>query len=263
MKNGMSKRIIPCLDVRDGKTTKGIKFENNVDIGDPVKMARHYYEAGADELVFYDITASYEKRGIMIDVVRRVAEVIFIPFCVGGGIASVEDMREVILAGAEKISVNSAAIRKPEIISQGAEAFGSQCVVVGMDVKKVEVSEKTPSGYEMVINGGRTYTGIDALFWAKEVERLGAGEICLNSIDADGTREGYELTLTAMISEAVSIPVIASGGGGKPEHLARVLKEGKADAALVASMVHYGDYTIQEIKDYLGKEGVPVRRSDR
>lgn len=259
MKNGMSKRIIPCLDVRDGKTTKGIKFENNVDIGDPVEMARYYSEGGADELVFYDITASHENRGIMIDVVRKVAENVFIPFCVGGGIASVADMRGVLLAGAEKISVNSAAIKNPIIISQGAEAFGSQCIVVGMDVKKVEKSGKIPCGYEMVINGGRTYTEIDALFWAKEVERLGAGEICLNSIDADGTREGYELTLTAMISEAVSIPVIASGGGGKPEHLADVLKQGKADAALIASMVHYGDYTVKEIKDYLKGEGIPVR----
>lgn len=259
MKNGMFKRIIPCLDVRDGKTTKGIKFRNNVDIGDPVEMARHYYETGADELVFYDITASHEKRGIMIDVVRKVAETIFIPFTVGGGIASVADMREVLLSGAEKVSVNSAAIQKPEIISQGAEAFGSQCMVVGMDVKKVEKTDQIPSGYEMVIHGGRTCTGIDALFWAREVERLGAGEICLNSIDADGTRDGYELTLTAMVSEAVSIPVIASGGGGKPEHLADVLKQGKADAALVASMVHYGDYTIPEIKDYLGKAGISVR----
>lgn len=260
MKSAMSKRIIPCLDVREGKTTKGVKFENNVDIGDPVEMARHYYETGADELVFYDITASHEKRGIMIDVVRRVAETIFIPFSVGGGIASVADMRDVLLAGAEKVSVNSAAIRNPTLISEGADAFGSQCVVVGMDVKKVEKSEKIPSGYEMVIHGGRTFTGIDALFWAKEVERLGAGEICLNSIDADGTRDGYELILTAMISEAVSIPVIASGGGGVPQHLTDVLTKGRADAALIASMVHYGDYTLPEIKTELHGAGVAVRR---
>ncbi|MCW7752490.1 imidazole glycerol phosphate synthase subunit HisF [Desulfobotulus sp. H1] len=260
MKSTMTKRIIPCLDVREGRTTKGVKFENNVDIGDPVEMARHYYETGADELVFYDITASHEKRGIMIDVVRRVAETIFIPFSVGGGIASVADMRDVLLAGAEKVSVNSAAIRSPEIIAKGADAFGSQCIVVGMDVKKVEKSETIPSGYEMVIHGGRTFTGMDALFWAKEVHRLGAGEICLNSIDADGTRDGYELALTAMISGAVSIPVIASGGGGTPLHLEKVLTEGRADAALIASMVHYGDYTLPGIKDHLHAAGIPVRR---
>ena len=257
----VSKRIIPCLDVREGKTTKGIQFENNVDIGDPVKMARFYYEAGADELVFYDITASHEKRGIMIEVVRRVAETIFIPFSVGGGIRTVADMREVLLAGAEKISVNSAAVKHPEIISEGARAFGSQCVVLGMDVKAVDKSEKIPSGYEIVINGGRTYMGMDALEWAKRGQELGAGEICLNSIDADGTREGYELTLTELISDNVDIPVIASGGAGKPEHLADVLTQGKADAALIASMTHYGHYTVAEIKAFLDSAGVKVRMS--
>lgn len=257
----LSKRIIPCLDVREGKTTKGIKFKNNVDIGDPVEMARFYYEAGADEIVFYDITASHEKRDIMIDVVRRVAETIFIPFSVGGGIRTVEDMRAVLLAGAEKVSVNSAAVKNPQIISQGAKAFGSQCVVLGMDVKKVEKSEKIPSGYEIVINGGRTYMGIDALEWAIKAQKLGAGEICLNSIDADGTQEGYELTLTALISQNVDIPVIASGGAGKPEHLSDVLTKGKADAALIASMTHYGTYTVSEIKAYLDSEGVSVRRT--
>ena len=196
----LSKRIIPCLDVRDGRTTKGIKFRDNVDIGDPVAMARHYYEAGADELVFYDITASSDRRNIMIEVVRRVAAEILIPFSVGGGIRTLDDMRAVLLAGAEKVSVNSAAVKNPEIISQGARAFGSQCIVLGMDVKKVEAAAATPSGYEIVINGGRTYMGIDALWWAREGERLGAGEICLNSIDADGTQTGYELTLTRMIS---------------------------------------------------------------
>ncbi|MBW1989729.1 MAG: imidazole glycerol phosphate synthase subunit HisF [Deltaproteobacteria bacterium] len=257
----LSKRIIVCLDVRDGRTTKGIKFQNNVDIGDPVEMAKIYYEAGADEIVFYDITASHEKRGIMIEVVRRVAETIFIPFSVGGGISSVADMREVLLAGAEKISVNSAAVKNPDIIAQGARAFGSQCVVLGMDAKKVGKSEKIPSGYEVVINGGRTPMGIDALWWAKEAERLGAGEICLNSIDADGTQMGYELTLTAMISSAVGIPVIASGGGGTPQHLADVLTTGKADAALIASMVHYGTYTINGIKQDLAAQGIPVRNT--
>ncbi len=255
----LSKRIIPCLDVREGKTTKGIKFKGNVDIGDPVEMARLYYEAGADELVFYDITASSEKRNIMIDVVRRVAETIFIPFSVGGGIRTVEDMRAVLLAGAEKISVNSAAVKNPGIISEGAKAFGSQCVVLGMDVKQVEKSEKIPSGYEMVINGGRTFMGIDAVQWAVRAQELGAGEICLNSIDADGTQEGYELTLTELISRNVSIPVIASGGAGRPEHLADVLTTGKADAALIASMTHYGTYTVSEIKSYLDAQGIAVR----
>ncbi|MGB5157573.1 imidazole glycerol phosphate synthase subunit HisF [Desulfobacterium sp. N47] len=255
----LSKRIIPCLDVREGKTTKGIKFKNNVDIGDPVEMARYYYEAGADEIVFYDITASSEKRNIMIDVVRRVAETIFIPFSVGGGIRNLEDMRKVLLAGAEKISVNSSAVKNPEIISKGAQAFGKQCIVLGMDVKFVGKSESIPSGYEIVINGGRTHMGIDALEWAIRAEELGAGEICLNSIDADGTCEGYELNLTSLISENVSIPVIASGGAGKPEHLFDVLTKGKADAALIASMVHYGTYTISEIKSNLDKRGVKVR----
>jgi cyclase len=261
MESMLSKRIIPCLDVRDGKTTKGIKFKGNVDIGDPVEMARFYYDEGADEIVFYDITASNEKRNIMIDVVRRVAETIFIPFSVGGGIRTVEDMREVLLAGAEKVSVNSAAVNNPAIIAQGAEAFGSQCVVLGMDVKHVGKSDKIPSGYEIVINGGRTFMGIDALKWAIEAEKLGAGEICLNSIDADGTCEGYEITLTSLISQNVGIPVIASGGAGKPEHLFDVLTKGKADAALIASMVHYGTYSIPGIKSWLDKNGVKVRKN--
>ena len=257
----LSKRIIPCLDVHEGKTTKGIKFKNNVEIGDPVEMARFYYEAGADEIVFYDITASHEKRGIMIDVVRRVAQTIFIPFSVGGGIRTVDDMRTVLLAGAEKISVNSAAVKNPDIISQGARAFGSQCVVLGMDVKRVGKSQKIPSGYEIVINGGRTFMGIDALQWAMKAQDLGAGEICLNSIDADGTKDGYELNLTALISDNVDIPVIASGGAGKPEHLCDVLTTGKADAALIASMVHYGTYTITEIKKFLDSRAIKVRKT--
>lgn len=257
----LSKRIIVCLDVREGKTTKGIKFKDNIDIGDPVEMARLYYENGADEIVFYDITASSDKRDIMIDVVRRVAETIFIPFSVGGGIRSIEDMRKVLLAGAEKVSINSAAILNPDLITEGASAFGSQCIVLGMDVKYVGKSRLIPSGYEMVINGGRKYTGIDALKWAKEAKSLGAGEICLNSIDADGTNEGYEIQLTSLISSQVSIPVIASGGAGKPEHLLDVLTRGRADAALVASMVHYGTYSIPEIKSFLHGNGVKVRNT--
>jgi cyclase len=255
----LSKRIIPCLDVRDGKLTKGIKFKGNIDIGDPVEAAREYYEQGADEIVFYDITASSDERDIMIDVVKRVAETIFIPFSVGGGIRTVDDMRRVILAGSEKISINSEALKNPPLISEGAKAFGSQCVVLGMDVKEVQASARTPSGYEMVIHGGRVFTGVDALWWAKEAENLGAGEICLNSIDADGTQEGYEIKLTHLISTNVNIPVIASGGAGSPEHLKDVLTRGKADAALIASMVHYRYYTISEIKKYLQGSGVKTR----
>ena len=255
----LSKRIIPCLDVRDGKTTKGVKFQGNIDIGDPVEMARFYYKEGADEIVFYDITASSDRRDIMIDVVRRVAEEIFIPFSVGGGIRTIEDMRRVLLAGAEKVSVNTAAVRNPEIIADGAQAFGSQCIVLGMDVKKVETSCKIPSGYEIVIHGGRTYMGIDALGWAKQAENMGAGEICLNSIDADGTQQGYEMALTSLISENVNIPVIASGGAGNIDHIYDVLTKGKADAALVASIVHHGTYTVKQIKEALHAQGVKVR----
>ena len=250
------KRIIVCLDVRNGKTTKGIRFKGNVDIGDPVAMARHYYEEGVDELVFYDITASAEGRRLFLDVVERVAEQIFIPFCVGGGIGSVQDMRDTLLAGAEKVSINSQAVKNPRIIQEGASRFGSQCIVLGMDALR---DPSLPSGYRVVINGGRTPTERDALEWALEAEKLGAGEIVINSIDADGTKEGYELTLTRMLSEAVQIPVVASGGAGKPEHLAAVLTTGKADAALVASMVHYGEYTIPQIKSYLAGQGIPVR----
>ncbi len=255
----LSKRIVVCLDVKDGKTTKGIKFKNNIEVGDPVEMAEKYYLEGADEIVFYDITASAEHRKIMINVVKKTAERIFIPFSVGGGIKSLDDMREVLLAGAEKVSINTAAVLNPKLIYEGAKAFGSQCIVLGMDVKKIEPSSKIPSGYEVWIKGGRQPMGIDALWWAKEAENLGAGEICLNSIDADGTKEGYELTITKMIAEAVNIPVIASGGAGHPEHLYEVLTKGKADAALIASMVHYEMYTIKEIKDYLAKKGVKVR----
>ncbi len=255
----LSKRIIPCLDVRGGKLTKGVRFKGNVDIGDPVEAARQYYGQGADEIVFYDITASSEGRDNMIDVVNRVAETIFIPFSVGGGIRTLEDMRRVILAGAVKVSVNSGAVENPRIITGGAVAFGSQSVVLGMDVKKVETSARIPSGYEIVIQGGRKHTGLDALWWAREAENLGAGEICLNSIDADGTLEGYELELTHRIATHVKIPVIASGGAGKKEHLLDVLTKAKADAALIASIVHYGTHTIGELKEFLAGGGVKVR----
>jgi len=252
----LQKRVIVCLDVRDGKTTKGVRFKGNVDIGDPVEMARDYYLNGVDELVFYDITASSERRGIMIEVVERVAECIFIPFAVGGGISSLKEMRAVILAGADKVSVNSQAVKNPGIIEEGAGVFGSQCIVLGMDAKS---DSRMPSGYRVFINGGRTETELDALEWAKQAERLGAGEIVLNSIDADGTRDGYELTLTRRISEAVGVPVVASGGAGTPEHLVAVFRDGRADAALVASMVHYGDYTVQTIKEVLRSAHIPVR----
>jgi cyclase len=255
----LSKRVIPCLDVRDGKLTKGIKFKGNVDIGDPVETARMYYEQGADEIVFYDITASSEGRGIMLGVVERVASQIFIPFSVGGGINTVEAMRAVLNAGAEKISVNSGAVKNPDIISQGAAAFGSQAIVLGMDVKEVPTTEAIPSGYEIVIHGGRKHMGLDAVAWAKRAESLGAGEICLNSIDADGTKEGYELKLTRLVSEAVSIPVIASGGAGSPQHMVDAVTEGRASAALIASIVHYGEYTVPQLKAYMTEHGVKVR----
>jgi len=251
------KRIIICLDVRDGKTTKGIKFRDNIDIGDPVEMAERYYRQGVDELVFYDITASHEKRGIMIDVVRRVAERIFIPFCVGGGIASVDDMNLAIMAGAEKVSVNSAATRNPAIIEDGARRYGSQCIVLGIDAA---ADESMPSGYGVFVNGGRVGIGRDMIEWAREAEDRGVGEIVLNSIDTDGTGDGYELRATRMLSEAVGVPVVASGGAGKPEHIAEVLETGKADAALIASMVHYGSYTIAHIKEKVAASGILIRQ---
>lgn len=252
----LAKRIIVCLDVREGRTTKGVRFLDNRDVGDPVEMARLYYEQGVDELVFYDITASAEGRKIFIEVVERVAAAIFIPFAVGGGIATVEDMRRVLLAGADKVSVNSQAVRRPAIIEEGAARFGSQCVVLGLDAAR---DPGMPSGYRVFIDGGRLATDLDALSWARQAEALGAGEIVLNSIDADGTRDGYELTLTRLISESVGVPVVASGGAGKPEHLLQVFSQGRADAALIASMVHFGSYSLEQIKRYLKEAQVPVR----
>ena len=257
----LSKRIIACLDVRDGKLAKSVQFVNTRDIGDPVETARRYYEQGLDELVFYDISASPESRGILIDVVSRVAEQVFIPFSVGGGLRSVDDCARVLLAGAEKVNVNTAAVRNPPLITEAAQAFGAQAVVLSMDVRRVPPSPTIPGGYEIVVNGGRTPTGLDAVEWAKRGEGLGAGEIVVNSIDADGMRQGYELNLTRQIAEAVRIPVIASGGGGTPDHLYRVLTEGRADAALVASMLHYGTYTVREIKEHLAGQGVKVRQT--
>ena len=257
----LSKRVIACLDVRDGHLAKSIRFVNTRNIGDPVAKAREYYIDGLDELVFYDITASSDRRKIILDVVEAVAEQVFIPLSVGGGVASVADATDLRLAGAEKINVNSAAVRRPALIAECADAIGNQNVVLSMDIRQVAVSAEMPSGYEIVIDGGRKPMAMDALAWALEGERLGAGELVVNSIDADGTREGYELKLTRMLSEAVRIPVIASGGAGVPGHLHDVLTEGKADAALVASMVHYGDYTVSGLKRYLHERGVKVRMS--
>ena len=257
----LSKRVIACLDVRDGKLAKSIKFVNTKDIGDPVEKAREYYLDGLDELVFYDITASSDHRKIMLDVVDAVASQVFIPLSVGGGIRSVADATDLRLAGAEKINVNSAAVLNPVLISDCAEKIGNQNVVLSMDIRQTTSTKECPSGYEIVIKGGRKPMNMDALAWAMEGEKLGAGELVVNSIDADGTKEGYELALTKMISEAVSIPVIASGGAGTPSHLYEVLEEGKADAALVASMVHYGEYSVSGIKRYLDDRGLKIRMS--
>lgn len=252
----IKKRIIVCLDVKDGRTTKGVKFQNNIDIGDPVEMAAEYYKQGVDELVFYDIIASARGRGPILDLISKVASQVFIPFCVGGGIGTIDDIRSTILAGAEKVSLNSQAVKNPSLITEGAKIFGNQCIVLGMDVKK---DSSKPSGYGTTINGGRVDTGLDALEWAKKAVKLGAGEIVLNSMDADGTKQGYDVELTKMIAENVPVPVIASGGGGTVQHLADVLTEGKADAALIATMVHSKKYTVGGIKNDLQKMGVPVR----
>lgn len=252
----LKKRIIVCLDVKDGRTTKGVRFQNNADIGDPVQMAGAYSKGGVDELVFYDIMASARRTGPDLELIKKTAKEIFIPFCVGGGIGTEDDIRAAILAGAEKVSLNSQAVKNPDLIKKGARIFGSQCIVLGMDAAR---DSAMPSGYRIFINGGRTPTGLDAKEWALRAVELGAGEIVLNSIDADGTKEGYEIELTRLISEAAGVPVIASGGGGNPEHIARVLTEGKADAALVASIVHSGAYTIEGIKAELQERGIPIR----
>lgn len=253
----LERRVIVCLDVRDGRTTKGVRFVDNEDVGDPVAMARTYYEQGVDELVFYDITASAERRGIMLDVVRAVAAQVFIPFAVGGGIGSLEQMQAVLLAGAEKVSVNSPAVRNPRLIAEGAAAFGRQCMVLGMDAKR---DPAMPSGYRVYIDGLRTATDLDALEWGQRAVELGAGEVVLNAIDTDGTQAGYELTVTRMLADRLPVPVVASGGAGSVEHVAEVLTDGHADAALVASIVHYGTCTVGDIKEHLAARGVPVRR---
>jgi cyclase len=253
----LAKRVIPCLDVDRGRVVKGTKFLNLRDAGDPVAVAARYEQEGADELVFLDITASHEGRDIMLDVVRRTAEQIFMPLTVGGGIRTVEDIRALLLAGCDKVSINSAAVRDPEFVRAAALRFGSQCIVVNIDPKRVERDGREL--WEVHINGGRIGTGLEAVAWAKQVEALGAGEIVLTSMDADGTKDGYDLEITAAVSAAVSIPVVASGGAGRPEHLADAVTIGKADAALAASIFHFGEYTIQETKRIMAERGVPVR----
>lgn len=254
----LKKRVIPCLDVRGGRVTKGVKFKNNVDLGDPVEMAVAYSDGGADELVFYDITASAERRPIDIGMVEAVAAAIRIPFAVGGGISCLADMERVILAGAEKVSVNSLAVKNPSIIADGARAFGAQCIVLGMDPVK-SANPSCPSGYEITTRGFREFTGMDAVEWAKRAADLGAGEIVVNSVDADGTRQGFELALTRMIADAVGVPVVASGGAGAPRHLVEAFEVAKADAAIVAGMIHSGEFTIAEIKAEMAASGVPTR----
>lgn len=255
----LTKRIIPCLDIRNRKVTKGVRFQKNVDVGDPVEMAAAYSAGGCDELVFYDITASAEGRPIDLSMVKDVARAVHIPFAVGGGISSLKDMERVLLAGAEKISVNSLAVQNPSIIKEGAKAFGSQCIVLGMDPVRV-ATKQCKSGYEITIRGFRERTGLDALAWARKAVDLGAGEIVVNSVDADGTQDGYELNLTRLIATNVPVPVVASGGAGKPEHLVSVFSEGRADAAIIASIIHSGKYTIRQIKDILAKANIPVRK---
>ena len=254
----LAARVIPCLDVDRGRVVKGTNFVNLRDAGDPVDVAKRYEAEGADELVFLDITASHESRDITADMVRQVAEQVFMPFTVGGGIRTLEDARHLIQAGAEKVSINSAAVRTPEVIAQVSRAFGSCATVVNIDPKRVQ-QENGEEIWEVFISGGRTPTGLKAVPWAKEVERLGAGEIVLTCMDADGTKDGYDLEITRAVAEAVSIPVVASGGAGRPEHLADAVTEGKASAALAASIFHFGEYSIAETKRVMADRGVPVR----
>ncbi|MCC6239831.1 MAG: imidazole glycerol phosphate synthase subunit HisF [Phycisphaerales bacterium] len=255
----LTKRIIPCLDVDKGRVVKGVKFFDHVDAGDPVEQARRYQADGADELVFYDISASHEGRKIMADLVRQVADNVFMPLTVGGGIRTLDDATRLIQAGAEKVSVNSAAVKRPELIAEIAQKFGSCATVLGLDANRVMIDgvEK----WRVFVNGGRVDTGVDVMSWAKQAQELGAGEIVLNVMNADGTTAGYDIEMTAAVSDAVSIPVVASGGAGSPQHMLRVLKEGKADAALAASIFHFNQYTVQQVKQYLHEHGVAVRLS--
>ncbi len=269
----LAKRVIPCLDVDRGRVVKGTNFVNLRDAGDPVEVAARYEKEGADELVFLDITASHEERDIMLEVVRRTADQVFMPLTVGGGIRTLDDIRRLLLAGSDKVSINSAAVKDPQFVYEAARRFGSQCIVVNIDPKRVKkgtvpLSAKGLSPFshertvfEVHINGGRVATGLEAGPWAREVERLGAGEIVLTSMDADGTKDGYDLEITAAVSEAVTIPVVASGGAGRPEHLADAIAIGKADAALAASIFHFGEYTIEETKRVMAERGIAVRQA--
>jgi cyclase len=255
----LARRVIPCLDVHDGKVTRGVQFGRAEagelrNVGDPVELALRYNDQGADEMVFFDITASAHARSSMVDVIERAADCCFMPLTVGGGIRTLQDMSIMLKAGADKVSINSAAISNPELIRQGAQKFGSQCIVVSIDAKKV-----SDDRWEVFSHGGRTSTGMDAVEWASEVVKHGAGEIVLNSIDADGTKAGYDLVITRRISESTSVPVVASGGAGNLDHMAEVLETGKADAVLAASIFHFGEYTVAEVKDYLGSKGIPIR----
>lgn len=249
----LAKRIIPCLDVKEGRVVKGINFVSLIDAGDPVDLAKVYNDEGADELVFLDITASYEKRNIMVDVAERVAKNVFIPFTVGGGIRSIKDIEDLLMAGADKISINTQAVRNPKFIEEASKRFGAQCIVIAIDAKK------EGDRYIVYVEGGRRSTDLDAVKWAKEVEQRGAGEILLTSIDADGTKKGYEIALTKIISDTVSIPVIASGGAGRKEHFFEVFDKANVDAALAASLFHFGELRIAELKKYLKEKGVEVR----
>jgi cyclase len=251
----LTRRIIPCLDVASGKVIRGVKFSADKVVGDPIELAAEYNRQGADELVFYDITASAEDRGLIMDVLHRAAGELFIPLTVGGGVRTTDQMRDLLRAGADKVSVNSQAVLNPELIAEGADRFGSQCIVLSMDV----LWNTEREFYEIVTHGGRKRTGMEVLDWARQGVELGAGELVVNSIDADGTRDGYELKLTRMVAEAVSVPVVASGGAGKLEDMYDVLSEGKADAALAASIFHFGDFTVGDAKRYLGERGIPVR----
>ena len=256
-----TKRIIPCLDVKEGKVVKGVNFVGLKEVGDPVELARQYYEQGADEIVFLDISATHEGRKTMADVVREVAKVIFIPFTIGGGIRTIDDIRTLLRAGADKVSLNSAAVRDPQLVKAGAEIFGSQCIVAAIDAKR----RADDSGWNVVINGGRIDTGIDLLEWVAEVTRLGAGEILLTSMDADGTKQGFDLPMLQAVNEIIDVPLIASGGCGNIQHIEDVLKEDAhaADAALAASIFHYGEHTVGEVKDHLSAHGIPVRMKVR
>lgn len=254
----LTKRIIPCLDIKDGRVVKGINFVKLKDAGDPVENAAYYDREGADELVFLDITASHEERNTTVELVKKVADTIFLPFTVGGGIRTIEDIRGLLIAGCDKVSINTAAVKDPEFVRRAASRFGSQCIVVAIDARCC-VKTRSDQRWEVFINGGRTATGIDAVKWAKKMERMGAGEILLTSMDYDGTKEGYDIALTRKISQAVRIPVIASGGAGELKHLYDALNEGKADAVLAASIFHFRTYKVRQAKEYLKKKGVPVR----